>query len=111
MANLWGMNLNPGTDFTHPSPVNFPVPVPGKVFHCHGTDDAVEQDSRIDEGFLGLDPSTKYCLMDTMVLLPLRRADPDVTRDVKTELRGLEKPRLHSWAFVGFETTELHSCL
>ena len=48
----------------------------------------MEQDSRIDEGFLGLDPSTKYCLVDTMVLLPLRRADPDVTRDVKTELNG-----------------------
>lgn len=48
----------------------------------------MEQDSHIDEGFLGLDPSTKYCLVDTMVLLPLRRGDPDVTRDVKTELNG-----------------------
>ena len=48
----------------------------------------MEPDSRADDGFLGLDPNTKYCLVDTMVLLPLRRGDPDVTRDVKTELNG-----------------------
>ena len=35
-----------------------------------------------------MDPNTKYCLVDTMVLLPLRRGDPDVVRDIKTELNG-----------------------
>lgn len=48
----------------------------------------MEPDSRADKGFLGLDPGTKYCLVDTMVLLPLRRGDPDVVRDIQTELNG-----------------------
>ena len=60
----------------------------GKIFYYHGTNNAVKQDSHAGERFLDLDPNTKYCLVDTMVLLPLRRGDPDVTRDIKTELNG-----------------------
>lgn len=38
--------------------------------------------------FLGLDPDTKYCLVDTMVLLPVYYEDPDMARDVRSLLGG-----------------------
>ena len=41
-----------------------------------------------EDAFLGLDPNAKYCLADTMVLIPLCQGDPDVIRDVKRELGG-----------------------
>ena len=44
--------------------------------------------SRAGDEFASLDPSTKYCLVDTMVLLPLVQGDPDVTKDAKLELGG-----------------------
>ena len=44
--------------------------------------------SRTRDKFTGLDPSTKYCLVDTMVLLPLVHGDLDVIKDVKRELGG-----------------------
>ena len=40
------------------------------------------------DGFSSLDPRTKYCLVDTMVVLPMQQGDPDVTRDAKQELHG-----------------------
>ena len=40
------------------------------------------------DGFFSLDPRTKYCLVDTMVVLPMQQGDPDVTRDAKRELNG-----------------------
>ena len=43
----------------------------------------------VDEGgFSGLDPRTRHCLVDTMVLLQMRQGDPDVIGDAKRELRG-----------------------
>ena len=39
-------------------------------------------------GFSGLDPRTRHCLVDTMVLLQMRQGDPDVIEDAKRELRG-----------------------
>ena len=39
-------------------------------------------------GFSGLDPRTRHCLVDTMVLLQMRQGDPDVIGDAKRELRG-----------------------
>ena len=38
--------------------------------------------------FICLDRNTKYCLVDTMVLLPLSYGDMDVTRDVRRGLNG-----------------------
>ena len=44
---------------------------------------------KVDEGgFSGLDPRTRHCLVDTMVLLQMRQGDPDVIGDAKRELRG-----------------------
>ena len=44
---------------------------------------------KCDEGgFSGLDPGTRHCLVDTMVLLQMRQGDPDVIGDAKRELRG-----------------------
>ena len=40
------------------------------------------------DGFFSLDPRTKYCLVDAMVVLPMQQGDPDVTRDAKRELHG-----------------------
>ena len=48
----------------------------------------VAQDPLDEHGFLGLDINTKYCLVDTMVLLPLVRGDADVIGDAKRELNG-----------------------
>ena len=38
--------------------------------------------------FSNLDSKTKYCLVDTMVVLPIHQGDPDVTADVKRELHN-----------------------
>ena len=38
--------------------------------------------------FLSLDPGTRYCLVDTMVVLPIHQGDPDVIRDARLELHG-----------------------
>ena len=43
---------------------------------------------RDEGGFSGLDPGTRHCLVDTMVLLQMRQGDPDVIGDAKRELRG-----------------------
>ena len=41
-----------------------------------------------EDAFLGLNPNAKYCLVDTMVLIPLCQGDPDVIRDAKREIGG-----------------------
>lgn len=38
--------------------------------------------------FASLDRSAKYCLVNTMVLLPICYGDSDVTHDVRRELNG-----------------------
>ena len=38
--------------------------------------------------FSDLDSKTKYCLVDTMVALPIHQGDPDVITDVKRELHN-----------------------
>ena len=48
----------------------------------------MEPNSSSQAGFLSLDVNTKYCLVDTMVLLPLARGDADVMRGAKQELNG-----------------------
>lgn len=48
----------------------------------------MEQNSPNRVAFLSLDPNTKYCLVDTMVLLPMYCGDLDVVPEAKRELNG-----------------------
>ena len=40
------------------------------------------------DGISSLDPGTKYCVVDTMVVLPIHQGDPDVIMNLKQEMHG-----------------------
>ena len=62
------------------------APARTTLFTTQCAANGMESDHRSEVRFDLLGPSKKYCLVDTMVRLPLCHEDPDLARDVKRKL-------------------------